>query len=1283
MTDRQSTFKIAFDGDASDLNSVLSALKRSVSSATSELERTTGRVELFKNTEAQAAAAAKKFDDLSARAAEFRQQIAQIEGNGGKVGKELTEALKLTEKQIAATSKEYNRQADALKRLSGQLEKAGVDTARLADEEARLAAATKAAAAAQEQQAARTLLGVRSTQQVQAEVQKLNAAYQLLRKSGTASSDELAAAHRNLAQRVKELDNEHGALGQTLANARGQFLAVGAALAGVAAAYSTVVARVDQYEASLARIRTVSTTTDAQLDELGKGVQSLAKSLGFDLQEGLNAVYELLRRGVPKDNVLDVLGKADAIAKVGLTDLGTAAKLAGTLVRGFGIEAANLTPALDAIFVSARQGGATFAEMADGLGAIAPLARATRTPLAEVVVAIQQMVQAGLDAPTAFGQLTQIMTRLADRDTQQKLRELGIEASGLVGTLQQLADRGIPIDEVLELGISSARAATGVAALTSNAQGLATAMVEVGNSSGEFTKAADELDKTRGEAVQRLTAALNDLVLTLGKVVAPSAATVNALALLVSTLSKAVELAGNAAKWFGIFGLNMKLTSLAAEAAQSDIRETAQVSEEASKTITEAEKRSAEESARASATRIASLTELRAELVKLIPVIVDGSKAIQQAAAQSIADVSAQAQQQIAALDKVRLTEQQLAQETVAIQKKAADERLAILQKSSTDALAAASVEADARRAAAGRTKNDLLKVENEIATSKRGMLDGIVKGYQSHVNDLLAIANDARNKMREIDRAQLAFNQSIEDRVRDIRRQGLTEYEKYQDTITRIDEAIARSRDELTKGNVENAKKFADKAIELATTVSTEVRSGQEVVVTASKAQEIAITKIEVAQELVNVAFDEGRKAAAANAEATRANLEEASRELSGFKSELDGVNAALADGIDVVVNTNAKEVVDAARAEIMSLDGIQTTSTHTIVQRTVEARAAGGLIGEGVRNTRSASRAIRNVVQQFANGGAVFRRPAWSRVPGAGNQDTVPAALQAGSFVVKKAASRYYGDGVMRALAGGVRGYALGGPVSPLLGAVDPKSMLAHLGSGGELWDIIREAFLVFQPLIDGAKTLPRSDNGQNLADYLVAVLDLIRSATDVRSARELLDNIASIAGNLAASISQAHRTNVPIVMGATATEAAASGPSDLYNQLVEAMRQRRYASGGAARGTDTVPAMLTPGEYVINRRAVDHFGAGLMHAINQMRIPKSSLAGMLAPPQVPRYLADGGSVVASSGGSSASTPATPGGGSSVTVNLTASAEDLYSKENVRRFLVPVLRDLERRSS
>ena len=47
---------------------------------------------------------------------------------------------------------------------------------------------------------------------------------------------------------------------------------------------------------------------------------------------------------------------------------------------------------------------------------------------------------------------------------------------------------------------------------------------------------------------------------------------------------------------------------------------------------------------------------------------------------------------------------------------------------------------------------------------------------------------------------------------------------------------------------------------------------------------------------------------------------------------------------------------------------------------------------------------------------------------------------------------------------------------------------------------------------------------------------------------------------------------------------------------------------AAGGRPRGTDTVPAMLTPGEFIMSRGAVQAMGLGNMEAINSGRMPVS---------------------------------------------------------------------------
>jgi hypothetical protein len=50
-------------------------------------------------------------------------------------------------------------------------------------------------------------------------------------------------------------------------------------------------------------------------------------------------------------------------------------------------------------------------------------------------------------------------------------------------------------------------------------------------------------------------------------------------------------------------------------------------------------------------------------------------------------------------------------------------------------------------------------------------------------------------------------------------------------------------------------------------------------------------------------------------------------------------------------------------------------------------------------------------------------------------------------------------------------------------------------------------------------------------------------------------------------------------------------------------------KFASGGFAVGTDTVPAMLTPGEFIVSKYGVDKFGVDNLKAINKGNNPLSS--------------------------------------------------------------------------
>jgi hypothetical protein len=72
---------------------------------------------------------------------------------------------------------------------------------------------------------------------------------------------------------------------------------------------------------------------------------------------------------------------------------------------------------------------------------------------------------------------------------------------------------------------------------------------------------------------------------------------------------------------------------------------------------------------------------------------------------------------------------------------------------------------------------------------------------------------------------------------------------------------------------------------------------------------------------------------------------------------------------------------------------------------------------------------------------------------------------------------------------------------------------------------------------------------------------------------------------------------------------------GIEELYNSVQKRsmgglVKPKYFANGDLARGTDVVPAMLTPGEFVMTKHAVDNYGVDNLRAINSGAAPGNSV-------------------------------------------------------------------------
>ncbi len=731
--------------------------------------------------------------------------------------------------------------------------------------------------------------------------------------------------------------------------------------------------------------------------------------------------------------------------------------------------------------------------------------------------------------------------------------------------------------------------------------------------------------------------------------------------------------------------------------------------------------------------------------------------------------VKARYQQEQAALERSGQTQAVQIARTTQLLVEALAQQTALRRQAATDTLKLIDDESRARLDAAardGKTEAEraanVQRVENEILATRRQTLTQVAAEYRQHIDALNAEANRHLAEVRRIEDEKRQLSMSTEERIRDIRRQGMTDFEAQEDRKRQITEYQASARAALADGEFDQARQHASTAMDLAAQVAStqsneakraedarrqseqavtqaaqleaqarEARGRQEYAqaeamqrqadeLRAQSAQRTAdadaqavqgkmavneaIGRIRDSEAILNQTLDaeaqahqraaqsavsarqgiqqtlaqtdsqiaqltaklqQGLKVTIdadtqrfdkavadldkALAERTRlvviqADLQQAEKTLQDYEqrlkegktlpvdadvskalASLDRLNAyarensqlelrvatekaraAIANvegmlrALDRVQTESRHRVasnVDAVRAEVQSLNGMNTSSTHTIAVRRVEANAAGGVVGAGVR--------------QFADGGAVtpaFPRMQGGSVPGTGDQDTVPRTLDAGAYVIRKAAVRKYGAGTLAQLANGVARFATGGAV---LFAGRGGSQPGGAKRNRDVFEARRMIDLGLQGMSD--YTSWAQHNGGAWVSSDMRSRTMTTYGRQAERDRQALDALAE-----RKQLTAAERQTIERVK--TTWRQAMVQPmlwgQDLERDLLDYMEQHQgefYRDGGVA-ASDTVPAMLTPGEYVVNRQAVARHGVGFFDAINNLALPARALANQV---------------------------------------------------------------------
>lgn len=760
-------------------------------------------------------------------------------------------------------------------------------------------------------------------------------------------------------------------------------------------------------------------------------------------------------------------------------------------------------------------------------------------------------------------------------------------------------------------------------------------------------------------------------------------------------------------------------------------------------------------------------TTKMAEAYKGLTTIVEASLA------QQVQAVKNRYDQEKAELERTQQSETAKITKSTQLLTEALTQQATLRRQATTETLGLIDQETQARKQAAARQgqteeerRANVQRVENDILATKRQTLAQALSEYRQHIDALNAEANRHLAEVQRIEEAKRQLSMSTEERIRDIRRQGMTEYEATEDRKRQIAEMQEQARRALANGELELARQLAQKAMDMAAQVATsqtneakrgeEARKQSEQAVSqvtqleaqsreayrrqeyqqatdlmrqadqlraelAQKAKDAdvqaaqgkqgvrdAIDRIRQSEEILNQTLDAEAKAHQTAARSAITARDEIQRTLTETTRQIDDITAKLKDGLKVTLDADttrfdkaiadldkalaekeyllqieadlqeaekklkeyeqllkegktlpvdadvskAKEALDklktyadqnaqfelkvatekaqaaitnvegmikaldriqtesqhqvasnvgAVRAEIDSLNGRNTSSTHTIYVTKVETNATGGLVG-GVR--------------RFADGGAVapaFPRMSGGSVPGSGHHDTVPRTLDAGAFVIRKAAVQKYGSGALSRLANGVAHFAVGGRVASLGGTgstgSDPNDKPSRPKKNREAFEALKMIDLGLQGMNEYTSWLQWNYGASVSLDMRSKTMDNYgKQAQQDRRTLEDFIGRKTLTGNERQNLERIKQTwrqamAQPLLWG-----------KDLERELIDYMEQNQgefYRRGGLAK-SDTVPAMLTPGEFVVNRQAVARYGAGFFEAINNLSAPAQALAG-----------------------------------------------------------------------
>ena len=281
-----------------------------------------------------------------------------------------------------------------------------------------------------------------------AQYRKLSDQYKKVTKSAQQGDVALKKLDKSVGDNFRNVGNYTGALNKLRGGLASLGLAFGASQ--IARNIGGIIVGFDQAQADLGAI---SGKTKDELAGLTDQARKLGKISQFSATQITEMQIELAKLGFTTQQITASTGAISNFAAATGADIPSAAKLAGSALRGFGLEADEMERVVSVLGVSTTKSALSFESLNTGLSTIAPVANAFGFSIEDATALLGQLANAGFDASSAATATRNILLNLADSggDLAKQLGRPIKSADDLADGLKELQEKGIDLATALEL----------------------------------------------------------------------------------------------------------------------------------------------------------------------------------------------------------------------------------------------------------------------------------------------------------------------------------------------------------------------------------------------------------------------------------------------------------------------------------------------------------------------------------------------------------------------------------------------------------------------------------------------------------------------------------------------------------------------------------------------------------------------------------------------------------------------------------------------------------------